>query len=149
LRAATDGKVNGYELVDAPKLQAFLRQVFQGQKFEILYAAARRIVGGDKTDWQQPLDLHLDSQVHRFPFTVNFWVPFDDTGVEAPGMQLVPLDYRATRTYAGFVGKRLREDGEMNYGYFTPGVCDVAAVSAAFGPNCYLRPAINAGDLIV
>jgi ectoine hydroxylase-related dioxygenase (phytanoyl-CoA dioxygenase family) len=93
--------------------------------------------------------LHLDSQIHRFQFTVNFWVPFQDCGIDAPSLQVVPLDYIRTRDYSGFTGRRLRKQESFQYSYFRKGAFSPSAVRAAFGKNCFLPATLKAGDLVI
>jgi hypothetical protein len=147
--ASKDG-VSGWELVDTPLLQGFLRLAFSGQDWRRLSVTARRIQGvGQDKNWQPPLELHLDSQFHGPTFTINFWAPFDPCGVDAPSLQLVPLDYRSTRAWASYTGKALRENEKWYFGYFRPDLADLESATAAFGPDCFLRPAMQPGDLII
>ena len=150
IRAVTKRALSGYEVVGDPKLRQFLKVVYAGQFHLRKNATARRIEGSaQKSGWQEPLLLHLDSQIHRPQFTVNFWVPFQDCGVDRPVLQVVPLDYIRTRSYSGFTGEPLRAREDFNLAYFKQNVFEVDAVRQAFGENCLLRPVMQAGDLIV
>jgi hypothetical protein len=151
LLEVTNGFWSGWEMADTPLLQDFLRAVFAGQEWRREFVTARRIQGFDANsqDWQKPLELHLDSQFHALPFTVNFWIPFDPCGIDAPALRLVPVDYKTTRHYAGFTGKPLRENERWNFGYFAPGALELEAVTKAFGERCFLRPAMQPGDVII
>ena len=150
IKSATKRALSGYEIVGDPKLQQFLKLVYAGQFYLRKNATARRIEGSiEKSGWQEPLLLHLDLQIHRPQFTVNFWVPFQDCGLDRPVLQAVPLDYIRTRAYSGFTGERLRAGEDFNLAYFKQNVFDVDAVRQAFGENCLLRPIMQAGDLIV
>ena len=80
---------------------------------------------------------------------MNFWTPLSDCGIDSPTLQVVPLDYLNTRSYSGYVGKLLRGDEDFNLGYFANGVFDIQAVTKSFGKNCFLRPVMDAGDLII
>jgi len=150
LKISSNRALSGFEIVDDPKLKKFLNLVFSGQLHFKKNATARRIRGGtpDKNS-QEPLELHLDSQIHRFQFTVNFWTPLSSCGVDSPTLQFVPLDYLKTRSYSGYVGKLLRDGEDFNLGYFAKGAFDIEAVTRSFGDNCFLRPVMNAGDLVV
>jgi hypothetical protein len=151
IRTVTKERMSGWELADIPLLQGFLKLVFAGQNWGGREMTARRIQGFDRDsrDWQRPLDLHLDSQFHGVSFTVNFWIPFDPCGVDAPALQLVPVDYKTTRAYAGFRGRLRRKDDPWFFGYFTKDALDVDAVTKTFGENCFLRPVVTPGDVIV
>jgi hypothetical protein len=147
---ASEGRLSGWELVDTALLQNFLALTFSGQEWRRAYIAARRIQGvRDNPDWQRPLELHLDSQFHGFDFTVNFWVPFDRCGVDAPSLQLIPLSYQKTREYSQYTGELLREGEPYYFGYFRSDIVDPSAAIEAFGPECFLRPAMEPGDVIV
>jgi hypothetical protein len=119
IRSISGGKLSGFELVDLPLLKGFLGRIFRGRYWKEHSVSARRVQGTElDQQWQRPLDLHLDCQVHSFLFTVNFWIPFDECGVHAPSVQLVPISYKETRAYAGYTGTQLRSDGQWNEGYF-------------------------------
>jgi hypothetical protein len=151
LRLVTDERMSGWEIADAPLLQAFLRLVFEGQDWRQRELTARRIQGFDSAseDWQAPLGLHLDSQFHDFPFTVNFWIPFDDCGVDAPSLQLIPLNYRATRAYTGFTPKQKRAEDAYHFGHFTKDVLAIGNVTKGLGNRCFFHPVMQPGDVIV
>jgi Phytanoyl-CoA dioxygenase (PhyH) len=152
IAAASGGRVSGFDLVANPLLARFLDRIFVGQRFRRENATARRVASGKpQQGWQPPLALHVDSFFHEFWFTVNFWVPFDACGVEAPGLQLLPIDYRQTRRYAGFSRKPVyprREDFE-NSRHFPTDSLNVDDVERDFGPGCLFRPAMNPGDVIL
>jgi hypothetical protein len=145
------GKLTGFELISSsPLLGAFLERVYQGQQWKQSDVTARRIQGieSDQT-WQQPLDLHLDCQFHGPLFTTNFWVPFQDCGVDSPALQLVPLSYLKTRQYSGYTGEPVRDGQKWYFGYFPEGVLDLDTVIKAFGENCFFRPVMHPGDVIL
>jgi hypothetical protein len=146
----TEGRISGFELVDVPLLQDLLKLIYAGQGWRQESVTARRIRGFDTNhDWQLPLKLHLDSQFHGFHFTVNFWIPFHECGVAAPSLQLLPLNYLETRRYSGFTGD-LQRDGERCYfGHFAKDALDQTVLRREFGDNCFFRPPMNPGDVIV
>lgn len=44
---------------------------------------------------QAPIAMHCDAPtLSRHTYSLNFWVPLDDCGVDAPGLQLVPGEFR-------------------------------------------------------
>jgi hypothetical protein len=147
---ASEGRITGYEIVDTPLLRRFLTLVYQGQTYRRSSVNARRIQGveGNET-WQEPLGLHLDAHFHPFAFTVNFWVPFQECGVEAPGLQLLPLAYKETRAYSGYTGAIHRDGQRWNRGYFRSDYFDADDIVSDFGENALLRPVMKPGDLIV
>jgi ectoine hydroxylase-related dioxygenase (phytanoyl-CoA dioxygenase family) len=150
---ATQGKLSGFDLVKNPLLQRFLDLVFAGQKYERESATARRIkASGSDNNWQEPLALHLDSYFHQFWFTVNFWVPFDECGVDAPCLQLLPLNYRDTRRYSGFSRKPVFKQKDRvaeNSRFFPNDSLTPESVENDFGTGCLLRPLVRPGDVII
>lgn len=150
IEASSGGNVSGWELVDVPLLQDFLSLTFRGQGWGREHVTARRISGIDSdTFWQDPLDLHLDAQFHHFQFVVNFWVPFDRCGEDAPSLQLVPLNYRKTRAWSQFIGHQHRQDEPFFFGYFRKDLPNPDTSIASFGEDCFFRPIMNPGDVIV
>lgn len=151
IRSASVGRLSGFELVNkVPLLSEFLRGVYSNQDWQEYSVSARRIQGIEANQtWQKPLDLHLDSQFHAFQFTTNFWVPFQDCGVDAPSLQLVPLNARETRKYSGFTGLEQRSGEHVNSGYFREGVFALDKVRESFGEDCLFRPAMRPGDVII
>jgi hypothetical protein len=147
---ASGGRLTGYEAVDTPLLRAFLALVYEGQVYRRDSVTARRIQGVDGNEaWQRPLGLHLDSHFHSFQFTVNFWIPFQECGLEAPGLQLLPLAYPETRRYCGYTGAIHREGEKSNRGYFKADYFDRDAIIKNFGEKAFLRPVMKPGDVVV
>jgi hypothetical protein len=148
--AITNGRYSGFELAGSNLLQDFLDRVYEGQSWSRAHVTARRISGADlNRDWQRPLDLHLDSQFHDLRFTTNFWVPFHDCGIDAPSLQVVPIDYQTTRAYSGFTGHRLRDGEPHHFGLFNLEKLKTEAVEREFGHDCYFRPVMRPGDVII
>jgi hypothetical protein len=147
---ATDGRLTGFEAAETPLLQEFLGLVFRGQNYKRAHVTARRIQGTElQQEWQKPLDLHLDCQFHSFNFTVNFWMPFENCGVDAPSVQFIPIDYQSTRRYSGFNGALQRHGQNWQFGYFPAGVFEFDRVVANFGNDAFFRPVMAPGDVIV
>lgn len=149
---ATQGRQSGFELISHPLLRRFMALVFSGQRYRRESATARRIRprGGD-AHWQEPLELHVDSFFHQFWFTVNFWIPFDECGVEAPGLQLLPVDYRETRRYSRFSRQPIysSKPTAMNGCHFPEPNFKVKDLEADFGTGCLFRPHMKPGDVVV
>jgi hypothetical protein len=149
---ATQGRVSGFDLISNPLLVRFLDRVFAGQRYQRESAAARRVSGRKyQIGWQPPLSLHVDSFFHEFWFTVNFWVPFDECGVTAPGLQLLPIDYRQTRRYAGFSRKPIYQfrEGAENSRYFPADTLIPDRIREDFGEGCLFRPEMKPGDVVI
>ena len=87
------------------KHYALLAQVFGDNEYEVSSETATRridVAAGDGEPWQAPLVLHLDSFFHPLPFTVNFWVPFRDCGIDAPSLAVVRFPFSEILEYSGF-----------------------------------------------
>jgi len=148
----TQGRLSGFDLIAHPTLRRFLDLVFVGQRYARESATARRIAGRTpREDWQPPLELHVDSFFHEFWFTVNFWVPSDAVGFESPGLQLLPINYRDTRRYAGFSRQPAYEyrDDTDNSRHFPAEALTLARLRRDFGEDCLFHPALDPGDVIV
>ena len=67
-----------------------------------------------------PLGPHLDAFFHSFAFTVNFWVPFRDCGVEAPSLGVVCAPFRDIVSFSGYDGSTDANGlaGEWNLPHF-------------------------------
>lgn len=149
---ASQGRVSGFDLVSNPLLTQFLDCVFAGQHYQRESATARRIgAPGDQAGWQPPLSLHVDSFFHEFWFTVNFWVPFDECGIDAPGLQLLPIDYRTTRRYIGFSRNPIYQYREQteNSRYFPADAFHLHRIREDFGVDCLFRPEMKPGDVAI
>lgn len=87
------------------KHYALLAQIFGGNEYEISGDTATRRVDatpGGGGHWQAPLGPHLDSFFHSFNFTVNFWIPFRDCGLDAPSLAVVRSSFDDILNYSGF-----------------------------------------------
>lgn len=81
-----------------------LEEVFGGRPYRPSEVTATRRIDGsrERSEWQAPLGPHLDSFFHEPPFTVNFWVPFCDCGIDAPSLAVVHTDFSEVLEYSGF-----------------------------------------------
>jgi hypothetical protein len=72
-----------------------LAKVFGGRDYEISAETASRRVGRvrEPPHWLAPLGPHLDAFIHAPRFTVNFWIPFQECGVDAPGLGVVEVSF--------------------------------------------------------
>jgi len=146
----TRGGRSLFELIADPLFKELRNAIFEGQNYSIHSGACRRIQGSESNfDWQQPLALHLDSQYHPFAFTLNHWIPFQDSGGDIAGIQFLPVDYRATRMFCRFTGHPQRSPEEFNFHYFPADCLNPERIDATFGDGCLFQPRINAGDVIL
>ena len=81
-----------------------LREVFGKREYEISSETSARRMGHVRKPphWLPPLGPHLDAFVHPHRFTVNFWVPFQECGIDAPGLGVVQAPFADVRSFAGY-----------------------------------------------
>jgi hypothetical protein len=112
------------------KHDALLRSVYGNFAFGVYWGTSSRQI--DTTDslapgWQSPLKPHVDAFYHDMPFTVNFWVPFVNCGVDAPGLGVVCADFGTVAKYCGYDGREgPPEHGKWNFSYFKQEMWDLA-----------------------
>jgi hypothetical protein len=117
-----------HERIFDEKHYALLAAVFGENEYSVSDATAARrvapanIAGGQ---WTVPLLPHLDSFVHPTPFTVNFWVPFRNCGIDAPSLGVVRATFDECLEYSGYesvsvddAGPTLAEFPSWNYHLF-------------------------------
>lgn len=152
-REHVGGQATLFELVDTPLLQGFLKEVYAQRAWWPSFATARRVAAPTTTSetYQPPLEFHVDAALHMFEFTVNFWIPFNDCGVDAPSLQLIPVDLHRTREFVGFTGEEHRPGESMRLGHFKPQdeIFTEEKIRHTFGSDSFFRPAMNPGDVIV
>jgi hypothetical protein len=81
-----------------------LAKVFGGRDYDISAETASRRVGRVRQPphWLAPLGPHLDAFIHAPRFTVNFWIPFQDCGVDAPGLGVVEAPFADILSFTGY-----------------------------------------------
>jgi hypothetical protein len=102
-----------------------LRELFGEREYEISADTCARRVGRVRAPphWLPPLGPHLDAFVHPSRFTVNFWVPFQECGVDAPGLGVVRGPFADVLSFAGYQnGAKVWDDPEPkgHYADFRP-----------------------------
>jgi hypothetical protein len=102
-----------------------LREVFGDRDYEISADTSARRVGRVRAPphWLPPLGPHLDAFVHPPRFTVNFWIPFQECGIDAPGLAAVQAPFADVLEFAGYRdGTKIWDDPEPrgNYTCFRP-----------------------------
>jgi hypothetical protein len=126
LSAAYDVMLKGYEQIERKHIQPpHLRELGLPMYSEILFSQRHddvlgRIFGdrqyqvdADTTSrrlhqvreppyWGTPLAPHLDAFVNRLQFTVNFWIPFQECGVEAPSLGVILASFDEIVAYTGY-----------------------------------------------
>jgi hypothetical protein len=79
-----------HEYLFEEKHYVLLHNIFNGVYRVSEDTVTRRIDSVARTEqWTAPLGPHLDAFIHSFAFTVNFWIPFRECGVEAPSLGVV------------------------------------------------------------
>lgn len=94
-----------HEYIFVKKHYSLLNNVFVGKYSISENTHTRRIDNVSRGgQWMDPLGPHLDAFFHPFAFTVNFWVPFRDCGVEAPSLGVVCAPFRDILSFSGYDG---------------------------------------------
>ena len=111
-----------YDLAGSGLLQNDLNSVYANRAWRTCFATARRVAAPDTTSvtYQDPLQIHVDGMFHMLEFTVNFCVPFQECGVDAPSLQILPLDFKTTREFTGFTLTEQRSGESNNLDIFDP-----------------------------
>jgi hypothetical protein len=123
-----------HEYIFDEKHNALLGEIFEGDYRVSEESCARRIdTTGGGEQWQTPLGPHLDAFFHPFAFTVNFWVPFRDCGIDAPSLATVRAPFQEILNFSGYDGRPEPHGphGEWNLAGFDP---DVRAVANSPAP---------------
>ena len=113
-----------HEYIFAKQHRELLDQVFAGWRCELYNTLARRMEppGLEPADepWQQPLSPHLDAFLHGLPFTVNFWVPLQPCGADAPRLGVVRAPFGDILDFVGYhdEGRLYLPDPELNFARF-------------------------------
>ncbi len=113
-----------HEHIFAERHGELLHQVFAGWQCELYNTLARRMEppGLEPTDepWQPPLFPHLDAFLLGLPFTVNFWVPLQPCGAEAPRLGVVRAPFGDILDFVGYhdEGRLYLPDPELNFERF-------------------------------
>src|SRR6266566_8303633 len=77
--------------------------LFRDSGYEVSERTATRRIGiNPDGQWQAPLGPHLDSFFHPLPFTVNFWVPLQECGMDAPSLAVVQAPFDEVIDYTGY-----------------------------------------------
>lgn len=156
-------KRGAFDLVETLQFKKFRNLVFKGQPYKRQDATARRIKGRgvDTKSWQEPLKLHLDCFFHPFDLTLNFRIPFDPEGADAPGLQMVPADIRTTIAFSRYSNLPIEgHDGLYNFSHFPTDLLEPggaagvyglreSAITDRFGADCFYRPILQPGDLMI
>jgi hypothetical protein len=97
-----------------------LSRVFGGRDYQISTDTSARRVGRERKQphWLPPLGPHLDAFVHPPRFTVNFWIPFQECGIDAPGLGVVGAPFADVLAFAGYRdGAKVWDDPEPRGSY--------------------------------
>jgi hypothetical protein len=139
-----------------------LRRVFGDRHYDISSETSARRVGKVRQPphWLPPLGPHLDAFVHPPRFTVNFWIPFQECGIEAPGLGAVQAPFADVLSFVGYEnGKKVWNDPAPigQYTHFRPAMkalhrnhdADVMAEMNERFSGRLLTPAFKAGDAMM
>jgi hypothetical protein len=118
-----------HEHIFRDKHYALLTAIFGDNKYKVCASTGTRRVGIAKSTggqhWGAPLRPHLDAFFHPIDFTVNFWVPFRDCGIDAPSLGVVRVTFGDVLEYSRYgsisvddAGPHLAEDPTWNFHRF-------------------------------
>jgi hypothetical protein len=110
-----------HEYLFEEKHYVLLNNIFNGVYRVSEDTVTRRIDSVARTgQWTAPLGPHLDAFIHSFAFTVNFWIPFRECGVEAPSLGVVRAAFPEILRFSGYDGnpEANRPAGEWNLSRF-------------------------------
>jgi hypothetical protein len=81
-----------------------LAKVFEGRDYWIDGNTMSRRVAmkPEPPHWMLPRAPHLDAFVNELEFTVNFWVPFQACGTDAPSLAVVLAPFHEIVAYTGY-----------------------------------------------
>lgn len=95
-----------FDLLADLRFGQIMARFFEGG-YHISPSAHTRRVSPDSAShskaWQKPALCHIDAQYHHPQhFSLNFWVPLDDCGIDAPGLQIVRDNVYGTQRFVGY-----------------------------------------------
>jgi hypothetical protein len=81
-----------------------LKKVFGVRDYEISIHTASRRTGlvAKPPPWGLPLAPHLDAFLNSLEFTVNFWVPFQECGIDAPSLGVIEASFADILSFTGY-----------------------------------------------
>jgi hypothetical protein len=112
------------------KHNSLLDNVFRSEYKVSDDTATRRIDSVTQSgQWEAPLGPHLDAFIQEFAFTVNFWIPFRDCGVNVPSLGVVRAPFREILSFSGYDGgpEANGPAGEWNFPRFGPAMLTLAS----------------------
>ncbi|HEV2186834.1 MAG TPA: hypothetical protein VGR70_06480 [Stellaceae bacterium] len=139
------------EYLFGDKHYTLLDSVLGGRHRVSRNTSTRRIGNSpDSKGYQQPLTPHLDAFFHRFEWTVNFWVPFQDCGRDAPSLAVVRAPVAEAQAFTGYDGRRRRSGPppQWNFANFSNASLAVDDLRRAFGERVW-APEYAFGDAMM
>jgi hypothetical protein len=100
--------------------------------------------------FQPPLEPHLDSFFHSFKFTINFWIPFRQCGLDAPSLGVVCAPAAEVVAFADYDGAPEWDGGALvwNYPNFRKAPFALEDLRVGFGTRIY-TPQYGFGDAMM
>jgi len=133
-----------YDLLGAEQ-RRFIRSLFGSEWFK--GAGHIRRVSPLSTQqsktWQEPICMHCDGPVlSRHTYSINIWVPLDDCGADAPGLQLVPDAFKERQ-------EAVRHDLETSYVDMELELAVQRHYSSELDGKPRFRPRLARGDVVM
>jgi hypothetical protein len=81
-----------------------LDKLFGGRDYEIAEDTVSRRMASvrEPPHWMAPLGPHLDAFLSGPQFTVNFWIPFQECGIDAPSLGVIQAPFAEILSFAGY-----------------------------------------------
>jgi hypothetical protein len=92
------------DVLFTPRHHDLIGKVFGGRDYWIDSHTLSRRVARERQPphWMMPLTPHLDAFVNALEFTVNFWIPFQVCGIDAPSLAVVLAPFDEIVAYSGY-----------------------------------------------
>jgi hypothetical protein len=131
-----------YDLISTPALISLAQTLLGPEVAASPFGHSRRLTMDSArhcNGWFAPkIGWHADAQYHSpNRFTLNFWVPLDECGVDAPGLELIPLSLSASREVLNYPQRMLVPERLPD------------ALAAAGLLDKSIKPEMRVGDVLV
>lgn len=135
-----------FDLIGDMRFGMIMSRFFEGD-YRVSPSAHTRRISPDSAchskTFQKPALCHIDAQYHNpRHFSLNFWVPLDDCGVDAPGLQIVQDNVFDTQRFVEY---------DHDAGTFNAGKLEIIneRVFDHFDRGRLFAPELRVGDVFI
>jgi len=103
------------DILFAHRHHDLLKAVFGARGYSVSDHTASRRAGlvFKPPHWGRPLAPHIDAFLNSLEFTVNFWIPFRECGVDAPSLGVIRAPFSEIVSFTGYQnGEQVWDDPE-------------------------------------